>query len=216
MNRKYCNLPYTEYTTTAFDGNRLPISQIVIHSTVGTVASAIATFSSGSAQTSAHYIVGNDGKLWAGLEEYNVGYHAGNYPVNQRTIGIEHEWYQGMVITDKLYATSAKLVADICKFYGLGCNRGVVKMHKEFVATGCPNLIDIERIVREANVILNPVAPVDYKKLYEASLQKIGDLQATEKRLREEIALKDKAIAERNQTISALNTKLAQIKALCP
>jgi surface antigen len=67
------------------------------------------------------------------------------------------------------------------------------------------------------------VPPIDYKKLYEASLQKIGDLQATEKRLREEIALKDKAIDDRNKviterdaTITTLTTKLSQIKALCP
>jgi hypothetical protein len=39
MKREYTTLPFTEYATTAFDSNRLPITQIIIHSTVGTVQS---------------------------------------------------------------------------------------------------------------------------------------------------------------------------------
>jgi len=62
---------------------------------------------------------------------------------------------------------------------------------------------------------LTPETPAtDYKKLYEASLQKVGDLQATEIRLKIEIANKDKAIQERDKTINSLTTKLGQIKAL--
>jgi len=161
MTRTYTNLPFTEYMTTIYDDNRLPIEQIIIHSTVGTVQSAISTFGSPTAKTSAHYIIGNDGRLWAGLEEYEVGYHCGNYSVNQKSIGIEHEYYQGLTPSNELYSMSARLVADICKFYGLGCNRGVIKGHKEIVATGCPNQIDVDRIVREASLILNPIPIVD-------------------------------------------------------
>lgn len=161
MQRTYTTLPYTEYTTTIYDDNRKPITNIIIHSTVCTVQQAINTFSSPNATTSAHYIIGNDGKLWAGLEEYEVGYHCGNYEMNQKSIGIEHEWYSGLTISDALYSMSAKLVADICKFYNLPCNRTTVKMHKEIVPTGCPNLIDTERIVREANTILNGGPIVD-------------------------------------------------------
>lgn len=184
--RKYTTLPFTEYTTVAYDDKRKPITQIIIHSTVGSVSSAIATFSSSNAKTSAHYIIGNDGKLWAGLEEYYVAYHSGNYDVNQISVGIEHEWYQGIVPSSALYTTSAKLVSDICKYYGLGINRGVVKGHKEIVPTGCPNAIDVDRIVREAQALTTPVT--DYKKLYEESLRKIADLKQTEIRLQKEKA----------------------------
>ena len=47
-----------------------------------------------------------------------------------------------------------------------------------------------------------------------ALLQKIGDLQATEIRLKTEITNKDKSIIERDKTISTLTTKLGQIKTL--
>ena len=39
--------------------------------------------------TSAHYQVTPD-KIWGCVGENYVAYHAGNYPVNQRSIGIEH------------------------------------------------------------------------------------------------------------------------------
>lgn len=164
MNRAFTSLPYTEYSTTIYDDNRLPIKNIIIHSTVSTVQQAINTFSSPNATTSAHYIIGDDGKLWVGLEEYEVGYHSGNYAMNQKSIGIEHEWYSGMVISDALYLMSAKLVADICKFYKLPCNSTTIKPHKEIVATGCPNLIDVNRIINSASQILagtNPTNPMD-------------------------------------------------------
>ncbi len=206
IQREYTSLPFTEYTTYAYEDRLVPITQIIIHSTVGTVQSAISVFSNPNAVTSAHYIVGNDGKLYAGLEEYEVAYHCGNYPMNQASIGIEHEWYQGLVISDKLYQTSAKLVADICKFYGLGCNRGVVKMHKEIVPTSCPNLIDVDRIVREAQAILTPPTPPVNTDLTTCltNLKIKTDLETF---LRGQIQIKDTQIGN-------LKTKLDSIKAL--
>ena len=169
MKREQTEIPNTEFTTAMgnFETQRSPITQIIIHSTVGTVQSAINTFGKQGTKVSAHYIIGNDGKLWQGLEEYYTAYHSGSLEVNRRSIGIEHEWYQGIIPSNELYSMSAKLVADICKFYGLGTNRGVIKAHKEIVPTQCPNAIDVDRIVREANLILNPVPVTDYKKLYE-------------------------------------------------
>jgi len=62
-----------------------------------------------------------------------------------------------------------------------------------------------------------PTPPaIDYKKLYEESQQKVGDLQATEARLKLEITNKDKSITERDTKITTLTSKLGQIKALCP
>lgn len=147
MPRQYTSLPYTEYNTTAYDTNRELIDRIVIHSTVCTTQAAINTFSSPTAKTSAHYIIGNDGKLWAGLEEYNVAYHSGNYPMNQRSIGIEHEWYAGIHPSDALYAKSAALVKDICNFYNIPINSTTIIPHKQVVATGCPNEIDVAKII---------------------------------------------------------------------
>jgi N-acetyl-anhydromuramyl-L-alanine amidase AmpD len=212
MNREQTTIPNTEFVTA--DGNydtlRSPISQIIIHSTVGTVASAISVFGNPAKKTSAHYIVGNDGKLWQGLEEYNTAYHSGNLNVNRSSIGIEHEWYQGLIPSDKLYAMSAALVADICKFYGLGCNRGVVKGHKEIVATGCPNQIDVDRIVKEASAILNPVNPTPVDK-WQETLQKYNgtfyepkDVIALIEALKKENSNKDKVIGEKDKEINDL------------
>lgn len=202
-------IPYTEFTvaTGNFDTLRQPISQIIIHSTAGTVSSAINTFGSLNSGVSANYIIGNDGSLWGGLEEKWTAYHAGNLDVNRRSIGIEHEWYPGIVISDALYKTSAKLVADICKFYGLGCNRGVIKGHREIVATSCPNLIDVDRIVREANLILNPPVVNDWEE-YAHKLEEERD------KLNKAIEKKDGDLKTLGLERDGYKLKLEQIKAL--
>jgi hypothetical protein len=164
MKREETTLPNIEFTTATgnYDESRLPIDTIVIHSTVGTVQSAINRFGTKGTQVSAHYIIGNDGKLYQGLEEYYTAYHSGNYNVNQRSIGIEHEWYKGITPSDALYDTSSKLVADICKFYNIPCDRQHIKKHSEIVPTACPNEIDVERIVRQARQILGSGSSGDY------------------------------------------------------
>jgi len=164
MKREETTLPNIEFTTATgnYDESRLPIDTIVIHSTVGTVQSAINRFGTKGTQVSAHYIIGNDGKLYQGLEEYYTAYHSGNYNVNQRSIGIEHEWYKGIIPSDALYDTSSKLVADICKFYNIPCDRQHIKKHSEIIPTACPNEIDVERIVRQARQILGSGSSGDY------------------------------------------------------
>jgi hypothetical protein len=156
-------LPYTEYTTASGnyddESHRKPIDRIIIHTVVGTKNGAIARFSTVGTQVSAHYIVDVDGKLYHGLEETLVGFHAGVYAMNQRSIGIEHADngdFNG-VRPDVLYKTSAALVADICKFYAIPIDRQHILKHSEVIATGCPDSLDIDRIVKEAKVIATPL-----------------------------------------------------------
>lgn len=155
--RKYTSIPFTEYDVAigSFDGNRRPIDRIVLHTTVGTIEATKATFAS-TKGTSAHYTVGWDGKLYAFLEEYNVAYATGNYPMNQRSISIEHvdNGQYTSVRPDALYETSAKLVADICREYGIPCDRSHILKHNEVVATGCPHNLDVDRIIKRANEIM--------------------------------------------------------------
>lgn len=204
MKRTYTTLPYTEYSTTAYDANRAPIDKIVIHSTVCTTQAAINTFSSPNAQTSAHYIIGNDGKLWAGLEEYNVAYHSGSYPMNQRSIGIEHEWYSGIHPSDALYAKSAALVKDICNFYNLSINSSTVIPHKQVVATGCPNEIDVNKIISLANG--TPVV--------DECPAKLTQITAERDRLNGIITGKDETISHLGDTINAKNAELATLQGM--
>jgi hypothetical protein len=169
MTREQTSIPNIEYVTAdgRFDDQRLPIDLIVLHSTAGNLQSAINLFGNTPAagkETSAHYIIENDGKLYQGLEEFLVAYHCGNYGKNQRSIGIEHVDNGATVKlhTDAQYEMSAKLVADICKFYNIPCDSGHIVPHNSITATSCPNGLDVNRIIARANVLLgNSPAPVD-------------------------------------------------------
>lgn len=147
-----------------YDQTSLPKEFIVIHTMVGTVKGANAVFNNPANKTSANYGIGLDGRIYQWVQERFTAYANGNYTANQRAISIEHEdnWSGPPAPepprTDALYASSAKLVADICKFYGIPCTRQFIRKHSEVSvkATACPDNLDIERIVREANQILNP------------------------------------------------------------
>lgn len=146
-----------------YDESRSTIDHIIIHTMVGTAEAASARFNNPTSNVSAHYGVKLDGSLIHWLEEYYTAYHAGDYDMNQRSIGIEHEDngdYNG-ARPGTLYETSAKLVADICKFYSIPCDRGHIKKHNEVSdhPTACPDALDIDRIVREAKAILSPPTP---------------------------------------------------------
>lgn len=115
---------------------------------------------------SANYGVSLDGKITLWIPENCVAYQAGKYSINQISLGIEHEdnGDNTMVRTDALYESSAKLVADIAKFYNIPLDRDHIKKHNEIVATACPGTLDVDRIINRAKEILgqasSPTAPV--------------------------------------------------------
>lgn len=164
MNRKYTTLPFTKYPVADghYDETRAPISLIVLHSSASTRQGLIDTFAGGTRMVSAHYGIDNDGSILAFLEEYFTAYHAGNYAVNQRSIGLEHIDQSSTIKlhTDKQYETSIKLVADICKFYNLPCNSTTVVPHSVVSATACPNGLDVNRIINGANALLGGTPPI--------------------------------------------------------
>jgi hypothetical protein len=155
------SLPFTEFTVADgnYDETRKPIDRVIIHTVVGTKDGAIARFSTIGTKVSAHYIVDWDGKLYHGLEETFTAYQAGDYAMNQRSIGVEHSDlgnYNG-TRPDTLYKTSAALVADICTFYNIPIDRQHILKHSEVHPTGCPDALDVERIVREAKILATPL-----------------------------------------------------------
>ncbi len=195
--RATTSLPYTELevATGNFDTSRTTIDRIIIHTMVGTAESAASRFDTYGTQVSAHYGVKLDGSLIHWLEEFNTAYHAGSYSMNQRSIGIEHEDngdYNG-TRPDILYAESAKLVNDICKFYNIPIDRTHILKHSEVIPTGCPDALDIDRIVRQAAALNNPpdtMAVITQKELdqlrtdrdnnwnlYQTEIKKTQDLQ---------------------------------------
>lgn len=218
MQRKYTTLPYTEYTTAdgRFDSNRSAINLIVLHSTAGSLASAVSLFGStppAGKETSAHYIIDNQGNLHAGLEEYLVAYHCGNYSKNQSSIGIEHvdEGADKKIHTDAQYNLSYKLVADICKFYNIPCDAAHIVPHSSITATACPNGLDVTRIINGANAILGGAQPPTTDNCQ----AELAVVTADRNRLNDIIGkVKDPQIAALQKEIADLKAKDSNYEAL--
>ena len=143
--RKVTTLPVVEKTVcqTNADQKRSPIDRIIIHTEVGTQVAADHRFNDCASKVSAHYGVGLDGSIWHWVDEDWVAYHAGDYPMNQRSIGIEHE-DNGLYNDprpDALYTSSSQLVADICKFYSIPCDRQHIIKHSEVPISGTQEVL---------------------------------------------------------------------------
>jgi len=129
------------------DSNRKTTDRVVIHwFGSGTLESADARFQNPASQVSAHYGISNY-KVWQWVKENDVAYHAGNYPMNQRSIGIEHDATTTKNATETTYKTSGRLVADICKRYGIPIDREHIIKHSEVVPTQCCGTLDIDKII---------------------------------------------------------------------
>lgn len=164
--RRETTLSHIEYPVAVgnYDTSRKPIKNVVLHTTVGTFESAAGSFNSPGRQASSTYIIKLDGQIVLMLEEYYTPYTNGNYASNQQSITIEHVDngnYNGPR-TPQLYEASARLVADICKYYDLPINRTTIRKHSEVTlsSTACPDSLDVDRIVRDAaNIASGGVTP---------------------------------------------------------
>lgn len=98
------------------------IDTIIIHVTESPNAAGSAKwFTDPAAKSCAHYIVDNDGSVVICLDDSMCAYHAGNWRVNQRSIGIEVVGYSaqsGTWTAPKLSSLEA-LTAKLCKKYGV-------------------------------------------------------------------------------------------------
>ncbi|GGO48337.1 N-acetylmuramoyl-L-alanine amidase [Streptomyces lasiicapitis] len=115
-----------------------PINYVIIHVTQETYADTLAIFKNPAKKVSAHYVVRSaDGHIAQCVRERNVGWHAGNWSYNTRSIGIEHEGWvdQPEYFTDEMYEQSAALTAAICKKYGIPKNREHIIGHVEVPGT---------------------------------------------------------------------------------
>ncbi|WSQ13766.1 N-acetylmuramoyl-L-alanine amidase [Streptomyces sp. NBC_01231] len=111
-----------------------PLDFVVIHVTQETYADTLAIFRNPQTQVSAHYVVRSlDGHVAQCVREADIGWHAGNWDYNTRSIGIEHEGWvdQPAYFTDALYEQSARLTAAICANYGIPKDREHIIGHYE-------------------------------------------------------------------------------------
>jgi hypothetical protein len=156
----------------------IPSSYVVIHTMVGTIASANSRFQDAGQQASAHYGVGCDGHIVQWVREADTAWHAGVWEVNLDSIGIEHEdmGQYDDPRPDALYDASAALVRDICDRYGIpiqhgqvGVRSGIIAHRETGYATACPDALDVDRIISLAAAgggpipiedTVHPISPV--------------------------------------------------------
>lgn len=115
---------------------------------------------------SIHYAIGNDGTIGYGVDENNVAWHAGNWPINQRSIGIEvsnsaigGDW----PVSEAAYEATIRLIADIAKRNNMG--KLVVGQnfgyHGMYASTACagPTLIGRMQNIADAVNGSQPTPP---------------------------------------------------------
>ena len=147
--------PYSSRFVSAHSGNyraraasRGPrtIERIVIHITDGgsKLNGTVGWFQNPVAKVSSHYIVGRDGETVQMVRHNDVAWHANR--ANGTSIGIEHNANtRGLIPTEPQYRASARLVAWLCRQYGIPCDRDHVLGHSEAdtqtTHTDCPNSV---------------------------------------------------------------------------
>lgn len=125
----------------SYTSGRVSVDSIIIHWIVGDINVADAVFTNPSYGTSAHYAVG-DTEIHQYVRESDTAYHAGNWSINQRSIGIEHRGGPNLPISEATYRNSAELIADIWKRYGIK----PLRPHRDIIATQCPGTLDLGKL----------------------------------------------------------------------
>jgi N-acetyl-anhydromuramyl-L-alanine amidase AmpD len=107
------------------------VDVIVVHTTEGSAASALAWFGmdhapSGKGPSSAHYIVSRTGKVTQVVPEDRIAWHASDSAVNGRSIGIECEGAAAKpeTWTPELLSALVTLSAQVVNRYGIAVQRG--------------------------------------------------------------------------------------------
>ena len=113
-------------------GRTRGIDRVVIHVADGTYGGTLAWFADKRAGVSAHYTVSSTGAVGQSVSEHNTCWHSGDWQMNSRSIGIEHEGRQpGWKPTPAQLAASAELVAGICKRWNIPVDREHLIGHSE-------------------------------------------------------------------------------------
>ncbi|UWM51488.1 N-acetylmuramoyl-L-alanine amidase [Streptomyces carpaticus] len=119
------------------------IDRVVIHMPEATYDITLQVFQDPGHGAATHYVVrSEDGHVAQLARELDVAYHAGHRGFNERSIGIEHEGWADdpAYLTEAMYASSARLVAGICRRYGIPVDREHIVGHNEVpeVIRVCP------------------------------------------------------------------------------
>jgi N-acetylmuramoyl-L-alanine amidase len=126
------------------------IDIIVVHVAQGSYAGTIKWFERARSNVSAHYVVSRKGKVAQCVRNEDIAWHAGNWPYNKRSIGIEHEGYASVPKTARQYRSSARLAAYLSRRLGIPVDRHHIIGHRDVpgVNTACPGRFDFARYLR--------------------------------------------------------------------
>src|SRR4051794_15307096 len=137
---------------------------IVVHTTVGSFASAAGWFADPSSGVSAHYLVALDGRIAQFVDEHDAARHTravrpatslhdGDDP-NLYTIGIEFEdggAPEAAARTAPQYAAGGALVRGIAGRWSIPLDRDHLIGHRELDASqSCPGNLDLNRLLAAA------------------------------------------------------------------
>ena len=118
------------------------INTIVIHVTQESWSRAIIHFANRSnTRTSAHYTIrSSDGFIGQSVQESDIARHAGWWPTNKHSIGIEHEGYinQPGWFTNAMYRSSARLSARLAIEYHIPIDSKHIIGHSQ--VPGCSRI----------------------------------------------------------------------------
>jgi hypothetical protein len=115
------------------------IDFIVIHIAQGSYSGTISWFQNPRSNVSAHYVVSRGGNIAQCVRNEDIAWHAGNWRYNRLSIGIEHAGYAGHKWTRRMYRSSARLSAHLCRRYNIPPNHHIIG-HRSVpgVSTRCP------------------------------------------------------------------------------
>ena len=119
------------------------VNKVIVHYNAGnlTVEGCYSVWQ--TREASAHYQVEDGGRIGQLVWDSDTAWHAGNFPANQTSIGIEHANRSDGTISESCLDNGAHLVAAVCKHFGLGRPEWLKNVfpHKYFAATSCPGQI---------------------------------------------------------------------------
>ena len=113
---------------------------IVEHSAEGYEAGMMMVLDGSQYIQSWHASIMKDGRLLQHYRWDTICYHAGNRPMNERKIGVEHEGIAGEPLTEAQIVTSVGLARELSRTFGFPMARGVgLHEHNEVVTLYNPN-----------------------------------------------------------------------------
>ncbi|MGN9785375.1 N-acetylmuramoyl-L-alanine amidase [Nonomuraea sp. ZG12] len=122
------------------------IDYIIVHDTEGTYR-GISALVKNPKYVSWHYTIrSNDGHVAQHVLNKDIAWHAGNWDVNSRSIGIEHEGYLakgGTWYTEAMYRASAKLVRYLANKHDIPLDRAHILGHDNVPGTTPETLPDM-------------------------------------------------------------------------